>query len=236
MPYLPKEELTSLQFSGKLRTMSTRNLPATPKGQATRQRLLEVARRVAIQSGGAVELARVAEAAGVVQSLVHRYFGSKAGLVSALVDDFFDRFHAEVLDVDLDELGDWARHERIRLERGVRFHYAEPFAVVVYGQLARDPEVARKEADRIAVVVGRAARSIRRAQRRGELPVGVDPGLAGAAMFGAMRLVLVEALRREPRPRPEQVIEVLWRQVAASVRIDASAGKTTKRTRGGRTR
>jgi AcrR family transcriptional regulator len=200
--------------------MSTIAPPATRKGQATRLRLLEVARQVALESGGGIELARVAEAAGVVPSLVHRYFGSKAGLVAALVDDFFDRFHAEVLDADLDAHGDWAAHERLRLERGVRFHYAEPFAVILYGPLARDPEVARAESARIAFVVERAAKSIRRAQRRGELPVGVDPGLAGAAMFGAMRLVMVEALRRRPPPPPERVIELLWRQVAASVRID----------------
>lgn len=208
--------------------MSTASPPVTAKGQATRQRLLDVARRVAIETGGAVELARVADAAGVVQSLVHRYFGSKAGLVSALVDDFFDRFQAEVLDADLDALGDWAAHERARLERGVRFHYAEPFALVVYGALARDPEVARNEARRIGAIVDRAARSIRRAQRRGELPVGVDPALAGAAMFGAMRLVMVEALRRKPRPSPERVIEALWRQVAAAVGIDSDPWRTRR--------
>ncbi len=203
--------------------MSTPDPPATRKGQATRARLLRAARRLAIESGGHFEIAEVAGAAGVVPSLVHRYFGSKAGLVEALVDDFFDRFQAEVLDLDLDESGDWARHERLRLEAGVRFHYAEPFAVVLHGPLAREPEVARREADRIAAVVDRAARSIRKAQRKGELPVGVDPGLAGAAMFGAMRQVMVEALTRRKRPAPERVIEVLWRQVAASVGIDPVA-------------
>lgn len=203
--------------------MSTASLPATAKGQATRQRLLDAARELAVACAGHFEITEVARAAGVVPSLVHRYFGSKAGLVSALVDEFFDRFHAEVLDLDLDRHGDWAQHERLRLEAGVRFHYREPFAVVLYGSLARDPEVARREADRIAVVVDRAARSIRKGQKAGELPVGVDPGLAGAAMFGAMRLVMVEALTRKKRTAPERVIEVLWRQVAASVQIDPVA-------------
>jgi AcrR family transcriptional regulator len=199
--------------------MSSPAAPTTRKGQATRDRLLEAARELAIASGGHFEIADVAKAAGVVPSLVHRYFGSKSGLVGALVDDFFDRFHAEVLDLDLDAEGTWAQHERARLEAGVHFHFAEPFAVVVYGALARDPEVARRDAARIGAVVARAARSIRKGQKAGELPVGVDPGLAGAAMFGAMRLVMVEALTRKKRPSAGQVIDLLWRQVAASVQI-----------------
>ena len=194
--------------------------PLTEKGQATRRRLLAAARDRAIATGGHFEIADVGRDAGVVPSLVHRYFGSKSGLVTALVDEYFDRFHAEVLDLDLDRRGDWAHHERLRLEAGVHFHYREPFAVVVYGALARDPEVARREAERIAKVVERAARSIRKGQKAGELPDDVDPGLAGAAMFGAMRLVMVEALTRKNRPPPERVIDVLWRQVAASVHID----------------
>jgi AcrR family transcriptional regulator len=200
--------------------MSTSAAPVTDKGQATRRRLLDAARERAIASGGHFESGDVARDAGVVPSLVHRYFGSKSGLVAALVDDYFDRFHAEVLDLDLDREGDWAHHERLRLEAGVRFHYREPFALVVYGALARDPEVARREAERVAAVVQRAARSIRKGQKAGELPADVDPGLAGAAMFGAMRLVMVEALTRTKRPPPERVIDVLWRQVAASVHID----------------
>ena len=192
--------------------------PLTPKGAATRARLLACARNEAISTGH-VELAAVADAAGVVPSLVYRYFDSKAGLVSALVDDFFDRLHAEVLDIDLDDRGDWAAHERLRLERGVRFHYADPFAVVLYGQLSREPEVVRTEAGRIATVIEHAATSIRRAQRKGELPRGVDPSLAGAAMFGAMQRVMLEVLTRSPRPREHKVVEFLWRQVAAAVQI-----------------
>jgi AcrR family transcriptional regulator len=208
--------------------MSSIPLPRTTKGRATRERLLDVARRLAVATDGYVELAVVAKAAGVVPSLVHRYFGSKSGLISALVDDFFDRFHREVLDAPLEE-GDWAHHERQRLERGVRFHFDEPFSEVVYGALARDPDVARNEVARTAVVVERAARSIRKGQQRGELPLGVDPRFAGAAMFGAMRLVMVEALGRTPRPEPERVVEVLWRQIAAAVGIEADARPAPRR-------
>jgi AcrR family transcriptional regulator len=194
--------------------------PTTQKGRATRERLLACARDIAIANDGHLEIAWVAEAAGVVPSLVNRYFGSRAGLVSALLDDFFNRLAAEVINLDLEDQGSWARHERIRLEKGVHFHYTDPAAVVIYTQLSREPEVALTENRHIERVVKRAAANIRRGQKRGELPSSVDPELAGAAIFGAMQRVMVTALSRNPRPQPDRIVDVLWRQIAAAVDID----------------
>jgi AcrR family transcriptional regulator len=194
--------------------------PRTQKGRATRERLLACARDVAIANDGHIEIAWVAEAAGVVPSLVNRYFGSRAGLVSALLDDFFERLRVEVLGLNLDNLGTWLQHERIRLEKGVNFHYTDPAAVVIYTRLSREPEVALTENRHIDEIVKHAAANIRRGQQRGELPSSVDPELAGAAMFGAMQRVMVTALSRTPRPRPDRIVDVLWRQIAAAVDID----------------
>jgi AcrR family transcriptional regulator len=199
--------------------------PRTQKGRATRERLLACARDTAIANDGHIEIAWVAEAAGVVPSLVNRYFGSRAGLISALLDDFFDRLHVEVLDLDLDDLGTWVQHERIRLEKGVHFHYTDPVAVVIYTRLSREPAVALTENRHIDSVVKHAAASIRRGQKRGELPSSIDPELAGAAMFGAMQRVMVTALSRTPRPRPDRIVEVLWRQITAAVEIDPDTGE-----------
>jgi AcrR family transcriptional regulator len=200
--------------------VTTTTGPRTQKGRATRERLLASARDIAIANDGHLEIAWVAEAAGVVPSLVNRYFGSRAGLVSALLDDFFHRLRTEVMDLDLDDLGMWAQHERIRLEKGVHFHYTDPAAVVIYTGLSREPEVALTENRHIERVIKQAAANIRRGQERGELPSSVDAELAGAAMFGAMQRVMVTALGRTPRPRPDRVVAVLWRQIAAAVEID----------------
>jgi AcrR family transcriptional regulator len=201
--------------------------PRTHKGRATRERLVACARDIAIANDGHIEIAWVAEAAGVVPSLVNRYFGSRAGLIIALLDDFFDRLRAEVLDLRLDDQGTWAQHERIRLEKGVHFHYTDPAAVVIYTRLSREPEVALTENRHIDRIVKHAAANIRRGQKRGELSSSIDPELAGAAMFGAMQRVMVTALGRTPRPRPERIVEVLWRQIAAAVEIDPSAEMPT---------
>jgi AcrR family transcriptional regulator len=200
--------------------MTTAAVPRTQKGRATRERLLACARDIAIANDGHIEIAWVADAAGVVPSLVNRYFGSRAGLISALLDDFFGRLRAEVLDLNLDDQGTWPQHERIRLEKGVHFHYTDPAAVVIYTRLSREPEVALTENRHIERVVKHAAANIRRGQKRGELPSSIDPELAGAAMFGAMQRVMVTALSRTPRPRPDRIVDVLWRQIAAAVDID----------------
>lgn len=207
--------------------MITTAPPKTQKGRATRERLLACARDIAVANDGHVEIAWVAEGAGVVPSLVNRYFGSRAGLISALLDDFFGRLRAEVFDLNLDDQGTWAQHERIRLEKGVHFHYTDPAAVVIYTGLSREPEVALTENRHIDRVVKRAAASIRRGQKRGELPSSIDPELAGAAMFGAMQRVMVTALGRTPRPRRDRVVEILWRQIAAAVEIDPHAEMAT---------
>jgi AcrR family transcriptional regulator len=201
--------------------MAAIQIPSTTKGKATRQRLLAVAMEQAVASQGHVELAQVARQAGVVQGVVHRYFGSKSGLISAMVDDYYDRFHKQVLELYLNDTGDWAAHERLRLRMGIQFHYDEPLSAVLHSTFVRDPVVARKEAQRIDGVVDLTARGIIRAQRRGELPQHIDPELAGAAMFGAMQAVLSIALNRHPRPTQEQLETILWQQVAASVGLDA---------------
>jgi AcrR family transcriptional regulator len=215
----------SFLFRGIVRAVSIAVPPAklTSKGERTRARLLACARSAAIENEGHVEIAAVAERAGVVPSVIYRYFGSKAGMVSALVDDFFARLHHEVLDLDLEGEGDWATHEYLRLQLGVAFHYADELAPVLYTQLGREPEVMRTQAERVAAVIERAALSIRRAQRRGELPRGVDPELAGAAMFGAMQRVMVAACARPRRPPERKLVELLWRQVAAAVGVDPRA-------------
>jgi len=212
-------DLTSILFRYDRRV----SVPAparTRKGQATRDRLILRAREQAVANHGHLEIAQVAAAAGVAPSLINRYFGSRGGLLSALVDDFFDRLHAEVLDRHLDELGTWAQHEYVRLTHAVRFHYTDPFAVVLYTRLSREPEVARTETARIEAAIDAAARNIRRGQRKGEVPAEIDAPLAAAAIFGATQRVMVSALSRQPHPSPEHVTEVLWRQIAAAVQLN----------------
>ena len=190
----------------------------TRRGTATRERLLAAAEAELIERDGALEVASVAARADVSAGLLYRYFGSKAGLVAAVVEDFYDRLHAEAADTDPAPGADWASRERARLELSVAFHYREPLAAVVLSRLGREPEVARVEVRRISRLVEDAAKNVAAGQRRGELPADMDARTVGAMLIGGFRVAMGEALTRRRRPGAEVLVEELWRFVVHGVR------------------
>ena len=162
--------------------------------------------------------------AGTSVGLIYRNFGSKAGLLAAVVDDFYDRYDAQVFDAPMAGLPGWEARERVRLEQTVDFHLDDPLAAVILGRLAREPEVAAVEAERVRRHVEAAAANVRRGQERGEIPNDVDPGLAGAMILGGLRQALAEVLTRKRRPSRARLVDELWRFVAAGVRFQPTKG------------
>ncbi|MQA73847.1 MAG: TetR family transcriptional regulator [Solirubrobacterales bacterium] len=200
------------------------------RGDRTRRRLLQAARDELLARSGHLEVGSVSRRAKVAPSVLYHHFDSKAGLVGEVVGAFYQRLHTEVLDHDPGAVGDWFARERERARRGVRFHYGEPLAPVVYGPLSRDPGVASIEGRAITAAIDRTGHEIERAQRAGELPRGVDSALAAAAIFGAMRQLLAEAMSRARRPREALVVERLWLVSAAAV-AQSGDGKPARRSR-----
>jgi AcrR family transcriptional regulator len=186
------------------------------RSTTTRQALLAAATAELTEQDGVIEVGRVAARAGVSTGALYHHFGSKAGLLAALVEDFYARLYAAVLEPDLAELGDWSQRERARIERSVAFHYADPLAVIL-AAMAREPEVAAAEAPFLAAVIDGAERNIRAAQRAGEVDAEIDPGIAAAMIMGGIRAVLGRVLVRERRPRPARLVDELWRLVHSAV-------------------
>jgi AcrR family transcriptional regulator len=193
------------------------------RGVQTRQLLLDAAEAELVARDGVLEVAGVAARAGTTTGALYHHFASKAGLLVATVDAFYDRHHERVIAPDLTGHGGWADRERVRTGLTVAFHYDEPLAPVVLGTLAREPEAAATEAARIAQLVAAAERNLLRAQDAGEVPASVDAGLAGAVIVGGVRQALGQVLARPRRPPREGVADSLWRLVGAAV-LDRSAG------------
>src|SRR3954464_11336516 len=106
-----------------------------------RERLVQAAQEELIHNHGQLEMQAVAKRAQVSVGLAYHHFGSKAGLIAAVVEAFYSRLDAE----DFNDAGrppeSWANRERRRIASCIAFHYDHPFAPVIIGALSRAPEV-----------------------------------------------------------------------------------------------
>lgn len=168
-----------------------------------------------------LEVDSVATRASLSVGSIYRHFGSRAGLVSAVVDDFYTRYRAEALETNPLPGGRFAERERERTWLSVVFHYRDPLARIILSSLHLDPEVAVKEAAHIQEMIERAASVMELGQRRGEIPQTRDAQFIGAMIIGGMRHVLAVALAQDPPIPQATTARNLWSLNAAVMGIDA---------------
>ena len=185
------------------------------RGAASRNRLLSAAAEE-LAHNGALEVSAVARRAGVSTGLPYRYFGSRSGLLIAVVEAFYERLDEACAMREYDS-ATWAARERLRVGDWVDFLYAEPLAPIILGGLAGDGDVAASHTRRRARLIALGARNIAHAQGRGELPAGRDPELLAAAVLSGTAALVSVALTRTPRPRATEVTTQLWAFVAGAV-------------------
>lgn len=205
------------------------DLPASARGGETRERILRAAAKVLIAGDGQCEIADVARAAGVSAGLSYHYFSSKAGLIAAVVEAFYDRMEAGVMAPNPKPGAGWGERERLRLERMVDFYYADPLAPLILTRLSRTPEVAAVEAARLAQHIDLAARNIELAQQKGEIPADLDAHLLGAMILGGLRQAIGQALGMNRRPARDRIADQLWSFIAGTARLKAPAKKKAVR-------
>jgi AcrR family transcriptional regulator len=185
------------------------------RAAATRRRILEAAAAELIETGD-IEVAAVARRAGLSVGLPYRYFGTRSGLMSALLEDFYTRLVAET--VLRDYAGDtWLDRWHAQVTQWVDHVYDEPLAPVVLGRMVGDAQVAAMEARCARHVIALGAKHIAAGQDEGALARDRDPELMAAAVVGGMRSILSVILDQNPRPDRAVVQEEIWRFTTAAL-------------------
>lgn len=181
-------------------------------------RLLAAATEAMADHEGGLEMADVARRAGVSTGLAYHHFGSKAGLVGAVIEAFYDRYDAVANQLLPQELG-WGARERLRTRAVIAFLYAEPVAEIVLARLSAAPEAAAVGAARLDALVRKGARNIASGQASGEIDPTLDPEMAAAFVLGGVRQIVIHALARDPRPAPETLAEDAWAFIARALGV-----------------
>jgi AcrR family transcriptional regulator len=192
------------------------------RARRSRAVLIEAAAAALIDGKGAFEIQDVARRAQVSVGLAYHRFGSKAGLIAAVVDHFYDELERAI---DLGDFGeeDWAVREHERLSRLVRFLYEHDLATIIFSTLTREPQVAVVEAERWRDLIDAAARNLRGGQSRGEIAGRHDPGIMGAMILGAVRHAVGHALAATPRPTAAALTRELWTFIARGLGLEPAA-------------
>ncbi len=190
---------------------------STPrKSEATRARLVAAAAEALLAGGGDFEMSQVARLANVSDGLPYHYFGSKAGALSAVVDDFYDRYYA-VVNRPLDGSRPWPERESERLRSWLGFLYEDPLAPIVLGRMGRTVQVAGLESTRQDELIGLARRNIELGQAAGDISERIDAGIAAAAIIGAIRQAASQAFQDPEPPAPGVLTAQLWGLIAGAL-------------------
>jgi len=185
----------------------------------TRERLICAAQAELVRGHGHLEMQAVAKRAQLSVGLAYHHFGSKAGLIAAVVERFYSLLDDAAFSGARLASEDWAEREKERISAYVAFHYEHPFAPFVIGALSRAPEVLDVETTFTDRQLAGGARMLQAAQRDGVIPADMDPHLTIALMIGGIRQALIGALTREVRPDPEQLTNAIWAFMAGALRL-----------------
>jgi len=185
----------------------------------TPERLVRAAQEELVQSHGLLEMQAVAKRAKVSVGLAYHHFGSKAGLIAAVVEGFYNRLEDAAFNPTKLTAPDWAGREKQRIAAYIAFHYDHPFAPLVVGPLSRAPEVLDVEQAFTKRQLIAGAYNLRAGQREGVIPSDLDPRLTIALLIGGIRQALIGALTSSHRPGPAELTDRIWVFVAGGLRL-----------------
>ena len=180
--------------------------------------LIKAASEELVTGNGFFEMKAVARRAGVSVGLAYHHFGSKAGLIAAVVEDFWDELDQESLDRTFDDY-DWADGEKERITRYVDFHYKNPLAPLMLGRLGAEPQVVEVTSARMERHIALGARNIAGAQSQGLIPGRLDPEILTALLLGGIRSAIETALKRPKRPDFEALVAEIWTYTSAAMHL-----------------
>lgn len=192
------------------------------------ERLVRAAQEELIQSHGLLEMQAVAKRAKVSVGLAYHHFGSKAGLIAAVVEGFYNRLEEVAFSPSKLVSPDWAGREKERIAAYIAFHYDHPFAPLVVGRLSRAPEVLDVEQAFTRRQLAAGAYNLRAGQRSGVIPTDLDPRLTIALMIGGIRQALIGALTDAHRPDRAVLTEKIWVFVTGGLRLPMGAGSARR--------
>ncbi|MDV2079912.1 TetR/AcrR family transcriptional regulator [Marinobacter xestospongiae] len=187
---------------------------------STYQRLITAAQRELIANNGHMEISAVAKRAEVSAGLTYHHFGSKTGLVAAVVDQFYEPLREIALGDGIPVDLEWRERERTRTKAIIEYFYSHPLSPLIAGRLAREPEVLDIERAHMEALLVEGARNIAQGQKLGLISPDLNPNIVVAMLMGGLRLAIDQAVLAEERPSSSDLLAQVWRLTSHALDLE----------------
>lgn len=181
---------------------------ASPKGQSTRQRLLKAALAELEKYGMDLELKNVAKRAKLSEGITYYHFKSKAGLLQALSELFYEQLD-EGVNLAIFEGKTWRERERLRVEAMVSLFYENPLAMMLITQEKAGSSLLA-DRSRLERLYNLGEKNVQAAQATGEISSRLNPRLLVAMMLAAAMEGVKVALTCDPKLSLKEAKQQVW--------------------------
>jgi len=185
-------------------------MPKSPPKIGSDVRLVRAAEAELLENNGHMEMLAVAKRAGVSVGLAYHHFGSKTGLLAAVVDHFYvplrDISFGDSIPLDQD----WGAREKARTRAFIDYFYDHPFAPLIAGRLGREPEVRDVESAHMNALLEEGARNLAQGQRQGAIAADIVPSVVIGILLGGLRQAIDSAVLATNRPSKEVLLNQAW--------------------------
>lgn len=182
-------------------------------------RLLRAAEQELIANEGHLEMLAVAKRAGLSTGLAYRYFGSKAGLIAAVVDNFYQPIREIALGDLIPVEQEWISRERSRVKALIDYHYDHPLAKLIAGRLGREPQVLDVENAHMKELLEAGARNIAQGQSCGAVDPKLNPEITVALLMGGLNQAINSAITASQQPPKQKLLESIWRFTQSALQL-----------------
>jgi AcrR family transcriptional regulator len=189
------------------------------KKMETYLRLLAAAEQELIANNGYVEISAIAQRANSSAGLIYYHFGSKTGLIAAVVDQFYEPLRKIAFGDSIPVELEWREREKARTKAIIDYFYHHPLAPLIAGRLAREPEVLDIERAHVAVLLEQGARNIAQGQKLGHICSTLDPQITIAMLMGGLRLAIDQAILAQEKPSNAELLEQLWQLISNTLKL-----------------
>lgn len=195
----------------------------------TAQRLLDAAEAELIANDGHMEMSAVAKRAGASVGLAYHHFGSKAGMMAAVVDRFYGPIRDIALGGHIPLDMEWRAREKARFSALIDYFYDHPLAALIAGRLAREPEVLDIERAHVDALLEVGARNIAQGQALGVVRADLLPDATVAFLMGGVHLAIGGAVLAEKRPAKSELLEQIWLLCSGALKLDIDPSQSPNR-------